>query len=112
MYSVNNANEDMTNTKPLIPDVSFHPGQTYRPPPKPIRSNMPGSQESSQSSPSVKNNYPDIYLDFEENSPFQEGIISEAYQRQGKSFFQEPKELNDLVNTSNLIQKFYQNRQI
>ena len=28
-------------------------------------------------------------LDVEENSPFQEGAISEAYQRPDKSFFQE-----------------------
>ena len=70
---------------------------------------MPRSQESAQSSPSTEN----INLDFEENSSFQEGVISEAYQTPHKSFFQEPKELNDLVNTGNLIQKFfYQNRQI
>ena len=106
MHSVNNVDEGMTHTRPLIPDVPFHPGPTYRPPPKPIRSNMPRSQESSQSSPSTENINPDINLDFEENSPFQEGIISEAYQRPDKSFFQEPKELNDLVNTNNLIQKF------
>ena len=37
---------------------------------------------------------------------FQEGFTSEAYQRPDKSFFQEPKELNNLVNTSNLIQMF------
>ena len=104
--SVNNADEGMTHTRPLISDVPFHPGPTYRPPPKPIRSNMPRSQESSQSSPSIENINPDINLDFEENSPFQEDIISEAYQRPDKSFFQEPKEFNDLVNTSNLIQKF------
>ena len=48
----------------------------------------------------------DINLDFEENSPFQEGAISEAYQRPSMSFFQEPQELNSLVNTSNLVQKF------
>ena len=73
--------------------------------PKPIRSNIPRSQESSQGSPSTDNINPDINLDFEENSPFQEGIISEAYQRLDKSFFQEPKELNNLVNTGDLIQK-------
>ena len=78
----------MTHTRPSIPDVPFHPGPTYKPPPKPIRSNT------------------DINLDFEENSPFQEGIISETYQRLDKSFFHEPKELNNLVNTCNLIQKF------
>ena len=55
---------------------------------------MPRNQESS---PSVENINPDINLDFEENSPFQEGVITEAYQRPDKLFFQEPKELNDLV---------------
>ena len=69
----------MTHIRPLIPDVPFHPGPTYRPPPKPIRLNVPRSQESSLSSPSTENINPDINLDFEENSPFQEGIISEAY---------------------------------
>ena len=71
----------MTHTRPLIPDVPFHWGPTYRPPPKPVRSNMPGSQKSSKSSPSVESITPDINLDFEENSPLQEGIFSENFQR-------------------------------
>ena len=96
----------MTHTRPLIPDIPFHPGPTYRPNPKPIRSNMPRSQESSQSPSSVDNFNPDINLDFEENSPFQEGVISETFQRLDKSFFQDPKELNNLINIGNLIQKF------
>ena len=33
-------------------------------------------------------------------------MISEAYQRPDKSYFQEPKELESLVNTSRLVQKF------
>ena len=90
MHSIKNVDERMTYTRPLIPDVPFHPGLTYRPPPKPFRYNVPGSQESSQSSPSSQNISPDINLDFEENSPFQEGVISEVYQRPDKSFFQEP----------------------
>ena len=106
MHSVNNADEGMTHTRPLIPDVPLHPGPTYRPPSKPIRSNVPRSQEISQGSPSVENINPDINLDFEENSSFQEGVISETFQRQHKSFFQEPKELHDLTNMGNLIQKF------
>ena len=110
MHLVNNVIEGITHSRPLIPDVPFHPGPTYRPPPKPFRSNIPRSQESSQSSPSIENINPDINLDFEENSPFQEGIIGEAYQRPDKSFFQEPKELNNLVNTANLIQKFLPNQ--
>ena len=107
MHSVNNVDKGISHNRPLIPDVPFHPGPTYRPPPKPVRSNMPRSWEGSQSSPSTEKINPDISLDFRENSPFQEGIISEAYQRLEKSSFQEPKELNDLINTRNLIQSFF-----
>ena len=44
--------------------------------------------------------------DFEENSPFQEGVISETYQRLDKSYFQKPQELESLINTGRLVQKF------
>ena len=44
-------------------------------------------------------------LDIEENSPFQEGIISETIQRQDKTF-QKPKSLDDIIDTGNLIHKF------
>ena len=67
---------------------------------------MPRGQENSQSSPSPEDTSSDINLDFEENSPFQEGVISKTYQRPDKLFFQEPQELNDLINTGNLIQEF------
>ena len=48
----------------------------------------------------------DINKDFEENSPYQEGVISETYQRPDKSYFQEPPELQGLVSTGKLVQKF------
>ena len=102
MHTINNVATGMTHTRPLIPDVPFHPGPTYMPCPKPIR-----SQESSQSSSSVENINPDIDLDFEENSTFQEGVISETVQRPNKSFFQDSRELNDLINMGNLIQKLF-----
>ena len=44
-------------------------------------------------------------LDIEENSPFQEGIISETIQRLDKTFFQKPKSL-DIIDMGNLIHKF------
>ena len=69
----------MAGTNPLIPDGAFHPGQVYRPPPKPIKQNMTHAH-SSQSS-NINNNNSDINFDFEENSPFQEGIMSETFQR-------------------------------
>ena len=49
---------------------------------------------------------PRIDLEFKENSPYQEGIISKTYQRPDKSYFQEPNELENLVNTGRLVQKF------
>ena len=45
-----------------------------------------GGQESLQSSHSLEYASSDINLDFEENSPFQEGVISEAYQMTGTCF--------------------------
>ena len=69
---------------------------------------MPGSHEGSQSSDSLRstNINIDINLDLDKKSPFQEGFISETYQRPNKLFFQEPQELNILVNTGNLVQTF------
>ena len=46
-------------------------------------------------------------MDLEENSPFQEGVISETYQRLDKSYFQEPQELDSLIKTGKLVQKFW-----
>ena len=45
-------------------------------------------------------------IDFEENSLYQEGIISETYERLDKSYFKEPSKLEDLINTTKLVQKF------
>ena len=104
IHSTNNTNDNMAGTNPLIPDGAFHPGPVYRPPCKPIKQNMTHAQ-SSQSS-NINNNNSDINFDFEENSPFPEGTMSETFQRLDKSFFQEPKELGDLINKGNIIHKY------
>ena len=52
------------------------------------------------------NNSSSNNLDIEENSPFQEGVISETIQRPDKTFFQKPKSLDDIIDTGNLIHKF------
>ena len=44
--------------------------------------------------------------DFEENSPYQEGIIPAIYQRPDKSQIVDPPELIDLVNTERIVQKY------
>ena len=108
IHSINNVNDKMANNNPFIPDVAFHPGSVYRPPPKPIKQNMMHVL-SSQSS-SVKNINPNINFDFEENSPFQEGIMSETFQRPDRSFFQEPQDLGNLVNKGNFVHKCLPNK--
>ena len=47
----------------------------------------------------------DICIDFEENSPYQEDVISETYQRPNRSYFKEPPELESLISTGKLVQK-------
>ena len=44
----------------------------------------------------------DSKTDIEENSSFQENIISKIYERPDKSYFQELVELKDLVDTKNI----------
>ena len=65
-----------------------------RPPPKP-----PDNLSKKQEAESLK-------IEIEENSPFQESIISEVYERPDKSYFQEPTELKDLIDTNNIVQWF------
>ena len=48
----------------------------------------------------------ELNTDLKDNSPYQEGVISESYQRPYKSYFQEPQELECLINTDRLVQKF------
>ena len=63
-----------------------------RPPPKPLDQLI------------KKQDISDTKMDIEENSPFQENIISEIYERPDKSYFKEPIELKDLIDTRNIIQ--------
>ena len=65
-----------------------------RPPPKP-----PDNLSKKQEAESLK-------IEIEENSPFQESIISEVYEKPDKSYFQEPIELKDLIDTNNIVQWF------
>ena len=81
MHSINNVSGKMTNNNPLIPDVPLHPSPVYRPLPKPIKHDASYPQ-SSQSATNIKNIYPNFV--FEENSPFQEGIMSKTFQRPDK----------------------------
>ena len=106
MHSINSANGKMTNENPLIPDVPFHPGPVYKPLPEIIKQNVSYPQ-SSQSSTDIDNINPNF--EFEGNSLFQEGVMSKTFQKPDKSFFQEPKELRNLINKENLIHQYLPN---
>ena len=51
------------------------------------------------------NPHPNINFDFEENLQFQEGVMSETFQRLDKSFFQNQKDLGDLINKEDLVHR-------
>ena len=104
-YSINNMSDKITKNYPLILDVPFHPGPVYRPPLKPIKQYV-SCPQSSQSSTSTENINPNIHFDFEESSPFQEGIMSQTFQGLDKSFFQDPKELGNLINKEKLVHRY------
>ena len=102
--------QDATVTK--TPDNSIssgnrgmlYPDPIARPSPKPLEliDKRAEPKQSIGSSPNIH---------FEENSPHQEGIISETYINLDQSYFEKPQELIDLVDTSKLVQNIYQDKQ-
>ena len=78
-----------------MPSSSTHPSVTL--PPK------PPNAEDATSSPNLGQ---DPNVDFEENSPHQEGIITEMYVAPDQSYLEQPQELTKLVNTSKEVQKY------
>ena len=91
--------EPIQNTRREIPP---YPDPIYRPPTKPAEIPL---QETLRKLTDLDT---DINVDFEENSPYQEGVISETYQRPDRSYFQEPPELDSVINTGRQVQKFLQ----
>ena len=83
----------INNSKPFLPDVPLYLDLLHIP-------------SSLQQNTNRINQNPNVNLDFEENLPFQEGIISETVQRLDKSFIQNPKELENLIDKGNLIHSF------
>ena len=88
------------------PKIQHRPSPPYydpyaRPPLKP-----PDTIDPLDSWKDLLENDSDRKVEIEENSPFQEGIISEIYERPNTSYVQEPQELKDLIDTTKLIQKF------
>ena len=92
--------------QPISPKIQHRPSPPYydpytRPPPRPSDvTNLIDSWKD------LSDNDLDRNVDIEENSPFQEGIISETYERPDTSYVQEPYELKNLIDTTKLIQTF------
>ena len=76
----------------MLPPIVVPPND--RPPPKPPNI---GETDPHQG--------PDPRTDIEENSPHQEGIITEAYVAPDQSYLEQPQELIKLVNTSKFVQR-------
>ena len=74
IHSTNGANDRLVNSNPFMPDATFHPDPLLRPPKQqPIKQNITENMQEI-------NHNPNINFDFEENSPFQDGIMSETFQ--------------------------------
>ena len=86
----------INDDKSFPPDVLLHLDPLHKPLPKQqnVDKVIPINQNTSTN------------LDIEENSPFQEGVISKIIQRLDKTFFQNPKRLEDIIDMGNLIHKF------
>ena len=92
--------------QPIGPKIQHRPSPPYndlytRPPPRP-----PDVTNFIDSQKDLLEIDLDRKVDIEENSPFQEGIISETYERPDKSYVQEPHELKGLIDTTKLVQMF------
>ena len=62
-------------------ELPFYPDPIYSPPPRPPENLQPHSPESKPDTRAK------IDIEFEENSPYQEEVISKFYQRPHKSYF-------------------------
>ena len=79
---IQTAPQHLLKPKMLTKEVPPYPHLRQRPPPR-----LPDMKENQRTLLD-----PDINTDFKENCPYQEGIISESYQRPDKSYLQEPAE--------------------
>ena len=79
----------------LIPPIIMPP--SVMPPPK------PPNVDDTTTSPNIGL---DPNMDIKENSPYQEGIITETYVAPDQSYLDQPQELIKLVNTSKVVQQY------
>ena len=95
--SITQPKEPITHNRPIPP---YHEPFVRPPPRSPDMTAMKDNRKD------LSDFDMDRKIKFEENSPHQEGIISETYKIPDKSYIQESTELKDLIDTAGLIQKF------
>ena len=83
IHSTNSMSERLIYSNPFMPDVPLHPDLLLG-----LPKHQPIKQHIKQN---IQENSPNINFNFEENSPFQEGIMSKTFQRLDKSFFRTQK---------------------
>ena len=76
IHSANSMSDRLINNNPFMPDVPLHPDLLLR---------APRQQTIIQNTQEINPN-PNVNFDFEENSPFQEGIMLETFQRAENQF--------------------------
>ena len=94
-------NEAVSAADPILPEPMLDIPRSEVLPPYLFPQNRPPLKPPDQLI--KRQDIDDSKTDIKENSPFQENIISEIYERPDQSYFQEPVELKDLVDTKNII---------
>ena len=89
--------------QPIGHKIQHRPSPPYHDPYTRPPSRPPDVTNPIDSRKGLLDNDLDRNVDIEENSPFQEGIISEIYERPDTFFMQEPYKLKDLIDTTKLI---------
>ena len=102
---ISNLNKDNVVTNKEVPSCITPPrapNQIYS---QQITRLSPSPPDLSESNPKVTEQI-ETNLDFEENSPHQEGIITETDESPDKSYLEQPQELSDLVDSTKIIHKY------
>ena len=96
IHSTNSMSDRLINNNPFMPDVPLHPDLLLRAPNNKLLNKIHKTLILILI----------LILKKKINSPFQESIMLETFQRLDKSFFQNPKELRDLIYKENLVHRF------
>ena len=86
------------NIQNISREIPLYTDPIYRHTPKPVEITLHEIQQKLMGLDT------DINMDFKENSPYQEGVIPETYQRPDRYYFHELSELDSLINTDRLMQ--------